>query len=209
MTVPDLGVSDGRLVVKIPLHSESYPADNVLMEMNGVKSAIAFVFSLIALAGALVQFDKLPGVHLGAGKRKLQIGFGAKEPDGTPGTPESDRDSDRKAVREVEEEEAQKGKTAAVGSTRAEDLQLRGLFHTGRRTLAIINNETFAQGDVASVDFQGGKLLLRCEQIRTNSVVVSVSNITGTVQLFLPKDAAPVSPGRGPEEARRRGLPGE
>ena len=157
------------------------------MDSNAVKSAIALTLSFTALGAILAKFEMIPGVHLGMEKGKLQLRFDPKQPGGDSGPKESQKDSGAKKPERdssAKEPGGDDGKPDADGLTKDEDLRLRGLFHTGRRALAIINDQTFAQGDVLKVDYRGEKIHLRCEQIRTNSVLVSGDRMTGTVELF-------------------------
>ena len=52
-------------------------------------------------------------------------------------------------------------------------LALRGITGGGRR-LALINNQTFAAGEKASVKVDGKPVLVECKEIRTDSVLVLV-----------------------------------
>ena len=51
--------------------------------------------------------------------------------------------------------------------------------------LAIINNQTFQEGETARVEFSGAKVKVRCKEIRTNSVLVQWEGANGPVELFL------------------------
>ena len=145
-------------------------ADDLGVESSKVKSLIALVVFLVALVGILIKFDKMPGVHLGGATGRLELGFAKGE---------LKRDSGEKQSGGANGG----GDAAEVGELiRNDDLRLHGLFRTGRRALAIINDQTFAEGDVAKVDYRGEIIRLRCEQIRTNSVLVSSDRLN--VELF-------------------------
>lgn len=85
-------------------------------------------------------------------------------------------------------------KAAAKVLPTSENLKLYGLYSAGKRPLALINRTPMAQGDEARVavtvgNAPGGaelhKLLVRCLEVRSNSVVISVEGEPGTKELFL------------------------
>jgi len=60
----------------------------------------------------------------------------------------------------------------------------------GKR-IALINNLTFAKGEVLEVRAEGGKLKLRCIEIREKSVVVAVEGQSEQHELVLPEKILP------------------
>jgi hypothetical protein len=54
-------------------------------------------------------------------------------------------------------------------------LKLEGITGRGSRALAVINGETFAAGEESDVKTAGGKIHVRCMQIKTSSVVIEAS----------------------------------
>lgn len=163
------------------------------MNANAIKTVIGFGVSVIAVMGMLTEFDKMPGPRLGAEKARFALGFGAKESgrgsgvkeSGGNGAKGSESGGPKQSGRDSSKESRGYGAKAFAGRlTRNDDLRLHSLFRAGRHALAIINNQTFAEGDVASVDFRGENIQLRCEKIGTNSVLVSGDRLTGTVELF-------------------------
>ncbi len=65
------------------------------------------------------------------------------------------------------------GKTVApVDQTK--DLILRGLTGSKSRRLALINNQTFSEGEQADVKVPIGKIRVRCVEIRDQSVIITV-----------------------------------
>ncbi len=67
---------------------------------------------------------------------------------------------------------------AAMASTHVVDevslLEFKGFSGPDDDRLAIINNHTFAAGDVGFVLTTQGRLQIRCLEIRTNSVIIEV-----------------------------------
>ena len=131
------------------------------MSSSAIKSVVALLVVLLAVAGMLIKFDKMPGVHLqgGAGGGKLGGGGG-----GSGGGADSG---------------------GAGGGAKADDLRLCGLSGSPQHRLAIINNQTFQEGETARVEFSGAKVKVRCKEIRTNSVLVQWEGANGPVELFL------------------------
>jgi len=60
----------------------------------------------------------------------------------------------------------------------------------GKR-IALINNLTFAKGEVLEVRAEGGRLKLRCIEIREKSVVVAVEGQSEQHELVLPEKILP------------------
>ena len=143
------------------LHSGPANAESIGVSSSAIKSVVALLVLLLAAAGMLIKFDKMPGVHLpgGAGGMKPDrgaVGPGAG-PSGGGGADSGGGD--------------QPGKT--------DDLRLCGLSANPQHRLAIINNQTFAEGETARVEFSGAKVKVRCKEIRTNSVIVQWEGANG------------------------------
>ena len=132
------------------------------MSSSALKSVVSLLVVLLVIAGMLIKFDKMPGVHLqgGAGGGKLASGGGASSGGGNDA-----------------------GGGGAGGKD--DELRLCGLSGPPEHRLAIINNQTFAEGEMARVEFNGAKVKVRCTAIRTNSVLVQWEGATGPVELFL------------------------
>ncbi|MBC8094969.1 MAG: SEL1-like repeat protein [Akkermansiaceae bacterium] len=64
-------------------------------------------------------------------------------------------------------------------------LLLKGISGSGARRLALINNQTFAAGETASVRVGSASRKVKCIEIRDKSVVISVEGDTATQELFL------------------------
>jgi hypothetical protein len=62
----------------------------------------------------------------------------------------------------------------------------------GKR-IALINNLTFAKGEENEVRAEGGKLKVRCVEIREKSVVVEIVGQSGQHELVLPEKILPPS----------------
>jgi hypothetical protein len=80
------------------------------------------------------------------------------------------------------------------GSVSPGALRLLGITKdsAGRR-IALINNLTFAEGEVLEVRAEGAKLRLRCVEIREKSVVVAVDGQSEQQELVLPEKVLPTS----------------
>lgn len=52
-------------------------------------------------------------------------------------------------------------------------LVINGITPLGRRRTVMINGKTFEQGEQAEVPIPGGKLLIKCEEIKEDSAIVS------------------------------------
>lgn len=61
---------------------------------------------------------------------------------------------------------------------------LSGLPH---RRLAIINDRTFAVNDQATIKLAASNVVVRCLEIRTNSVLIEVEGAGAKRELFLPE----------------------
>lgn len=64
-------------------------------------------------------------------------------------------------------------------------LQLKGFSGTANRRLAIVNNQTFEVGEEREVTTSGGKIKIRCVEIRADSVLVELPNQGGRKELQL------------------------
>ena len=67
----------------------------------------------------------------------------------------------------------------------AEQIQLKGLFKSANRQLALINNRTFEAGEQADVKITDGKVRLRCVEIRPRSVIILLPGETQRRELHL------------------------
>jgi hypothetical protein len=70
-------------------------------------------------------------------------------------------------------------------------LQLKGIMGPPDRRIALINNLTFAKGEEGEVRVSDGKLKIKCRDIRTKSVVVSIEGQTEEHELILPEKVLP------------------
>jgi thioredoxin-related protein len=77
------------------------------------------------------------------------------------------------------------------------DLTLKSISGSGTKKLALINNQTLTVGETAKVRLGAGEVKLRCEEIRDQSVVVSIEGQRGRKELHLNK-SEPVLPA-GPQ----------
>ena len=64
-------------------------------------------------------------------------------------------------------------------------LQLTGLSGAVNRRLAIINNQTLEVGEEREVTTSGGKIKIRCVEIRADSVLIELPNQGGRKELQL------------------------
>jgi hypothetical protein len=64
-------------------------------------------------------------------------------------------------------------------------LVLKGVSGAANRRLALINNRSFSVGEEAEVVTLGGKVRIRCDAIRDESVVISVGSPPQRVELRL------------------------
>jgi hypothetical protein len=65
-------------------------------------------------------------------------------------------------------------------------LTLQGLSHATKRPLATINNQTFQAGEEGEVITPTGRLRIRCEEVKTDSVVISIGG-SQRLELRLPQ----------------------
>lgn len=122
---------------------------------------VALLVALLATAGMLIKFDKMPGVHLG-GAGGFKLGFdSASTSEGGAETGGDDQ------------------------FMKANELRLGGLSGSPVRRLAIINNRTFDEGEMALLLCGVTNVNVRCVEIRTNSIIVQREDVTGLIELFL------------------------
>ena len=70
-------------------------------------------------------------------------------------------------------------------TTDVTSLFLQGLSHAAGRPLATINNQTFRPGESGEVVTPSGRVQIRCEEIRADSVLITVGG-TQVLELTLP-----------------------
>lgn len=73
--------------------------------------------------------------------------------------------------------------TAIITATPPADLRLKGFSGTPDHRLAIINNQTFAAGEIAEVIAGNTRLRILCLKINDDNVVIQVGNETRTLHL--------------------------
>lgn len=61
-----------------------------------------------------------------------------------------------------------------TAATDTSSLTLQGLSHTATRPLATINNQTFQAGEEGEVVTPTGRLRIRCEEVKADSVIISI-----------------------------------
>lgn len=69
-----------------------------------------------------------------------------------------------------------------------DQLTLKGISGPAGRRLAIINDRTFAVRDLARLQLAGTNLVVRCLEIRTNSVLIRIEGTGEQRELFLPDE---------------------
>jgi hypothetical protein len=69
-----------------------------------------------------------------------------------------------------------------------EKLALKGISGAPGRRFAIINDRTFGVMDLARMRLAKTNLLIRCVEIRTNSVVIRIEGTGESQELFLPEE---------------------
>jgi hypothetical protein len=80
-------------------------------------------------------------------------------------------------------------------------LVLRGITGPPERRIALINNQTFLAGEEAKVRVPGGSSLVKCEEIRERSVVVTIQGGTERFEIHLLERTLPIAPeGQGSEQ---------
>jgi protein disulfide-isomerase len=66
-------------------------------------------------------------------------------------------------------------------------LELKGISGTAQRRFALINNQTFMEGETAGVRFEAGQIRVRCVEIKEDSVVIEVGREKERREIFLTK----------------------
>lgn len=69
-------------------------------------------------------------------------------------------------------------------------LMLQGIIWSTTQPMAIINHRTFGSGDRAEIRMAAANLLIRCLEIRTNSVLIQIEATGERQELFLPAKRA-------------------
>ena len=64
-------------------------------------------------------------------------------------------------------------KPAPPAKQQFDDLVLKGISGTKQKRFAMINNQTLATGEIASLQVAGKSVQVRCEEIKDQSVIVS------------------------------------
>ena len=73
----------------------------------------------------------------------------------------------------------------SVPPPKYKELTLKSINGTAKRRFALINNQTLAVGETARVRLEDSDLKVRCEEIRENSVIVTVEGKPGRQELRL------------------------
>jgi len=73
-------------------------------------------------------------------------------------------------------------------------LVLLGFTGTPERRVALINNQTFLAGEENKVRVPGGSSLVKCEEIRERSVVVTIQGGTERFEIHLLERTLPIAP---------------
>jgi hypothetical protein len=89
-----------------------------------------------------------------------------------PATPQEGRDPFFPDSTRVHEESGVRNRSAAISA-----LVIRGFSGPPNHRMVIINNHTFGVGDEGDVKTSGGRVHLRCAEIRTNSVIIEISGM--------------------------------
>ena len=66
-----------------------------------------------------------------------------------------------------------------------EDLILKGISGPPNNRLALINNQTLGVGESGAVRLSIGNVKIRCEEIRNNSVIVTINGAADRQELFM------------------------
>lgn len=73
---------------------------------------------------------------------------------------------------------------AAASEVRVTDFTLNGITPLGARPTAIINGHTFEKGESSEVKVpSGGKVMIRCVEIKEGSVIITIENSLKPVEL--------------------------
>lgn len=146
------------------------------MESPTKRLVIGLLVMLLATAGILLKFDKMPGVRLHGGTNGVKFTMSGGGGGGGNG---ADGGGD--------------GSAGGGMSTRGDDLRLSGWSGNSARRLVIVNNQTLAVGETARVEVRGEKVKVHCLEIRTNSAVVQVEGDRGPTEIFLVAQKSPPS----------------
>jgi hypothetical protein len=80
---------------------------------------------------------------------------------------------------------------AVVGPT---SLVLFGITGPPERRIALINNQTFLAGEENRVRIPGGSSIVKCEEIRERSVIVTIQGGTEQFEIHLLEQTLPIAP---------------
>jgi len=147
-------------------------------------TALALVVLVAAcLQRAVAAEPRVPTATLKVGTNTIpQSVFVDDERGRDPFFPNSTRRQYKPAVPEV---------TAAVGPA---SLVLLGITGPPERRIALINNQTFLAGEENKVRVPGGSSLVKCEEIRERSVVVTIQGGTERFEIHLLERTLPIAP---------------
>jgi hypothetical protein len=70
-------------------------------------------------------------------------------------------------------------------SSIVKQLTLRGISGSGNRRLALLNKKTLAQGETFQLQSNGQTHTVKCEEIKSRSVVISIDGFTDKKELQL------------------------
>jgi hypothetical protein len=141
------------------------------------------VLVLTGLQRASAAESQVPSATLKVGTNAIpQSVFVDDERGRDPFFPNSTRRQYKPAVPEV---------TAAVGPA---SLVLLGITGPPERRIALINNQTFLAGEENKVRVPGGSSLVKCEEIRERSVVVTIQGGTERFEIHLLERTLPIAP---------------
>ena len=142
------------------------------MESPVMRSVIGVLVMLLAIAGILIRFDKMPGVRLHQGTNGFEFTTGGGQ--GAAGGDDGRADGSK--------------------PTLGDDLRLGGVSGNPARRLVIVNNQTLAVGEMAQVEIRGERVNVLCQEIRTKSAIIQVEGEREPVEIFLhgAKPARPV-----------------
>ncbi len=142
------------------------------MESPVMRLVIGVLVMLLAIAGILIRFDKMPGVRLHQGTNGFEFTTGGGQ--GAAGGDDGRADGSK--------------------PTLGDDLRLGGVSGNPARRLVIVNNQTLAVGEMAQVEIRGERVNVLCQEIRTKSAIIQVEGEREPVEIFLhgAKPARPV-----------------
>jgi hypothetical protein len=141
------------------------------------------VHVVLGLQGAGAAESRVPSATLKVGTNAIpQSVFVDDERGRDPFFPNSTRRQFKPAVPEV---------TPTVGPA---SLVLLGITGPPERRIALINNQTFRAGEENKVRVPGGSSLVKCEEIRERSVVVTIQGGTERFEIHLLERTLPIAP---------------